>query len=411
MPNEQKKFQQIIDVSLEFAQAKDVDLLVEKILAAAIKLGNADAGSIYFENGETLQFHHAQNETGPGQFAPGPKLIYKTAANPVVPGSIVAYVAKTGEIVNIPDVSQLPADKPYVVECADAKSAPQQIQSILAFPLKNSQRKVIGVIQLLNPCNEDGEVVQIAEDDLPLIRLFANNATNAIERAQTTRARIMEILQVLTTLSNTEETAGHFNRIGAYAAALYETWARHKEIPQATIDVQKDTLKIAAMLHDIGKLAIPTIIRGKPRRLTAEEYATMKQHTIKGTQLLLKYAQSEIEKIAAEIALNHHENWDGTGYPGHVDPETGHVIPKYADEQGNPRGKKGQEIPVFGRVVAIADVYESLLASRVYRDAWKEIDVLVELRKGAGTQFDPEMIDAFFASLETIHTITRRYTD
>jgi response regulator RpfG family c-di-GMP phosphodiesterase len=127
--------------------------------------------------------------------------------------------------------------------------------------------------------------------------------------------------------------------------------------------------------------------------------------------LLLKYAQSEIEKIAAEIALNHHEHWDGSGYPGHVAPETGQVIPGYEDEDGKPRGKKEEEIPVFGRVVAVADVYEALLSNRVYRDAWKEIDVLNQLQKESGMKFDPEMVAAFFSKLDTIHAIAQRYPD
>jgi response regulator RpfG family c-di-GMP phosphodiesterase len=412
MPNEQKKFQQIIDVSLEFAQAKDVDLLLEKILGAARKFVNAEAGSIYIEDGDKLQYHHTQNETLQNQAAPEEKRIYRSSSlAPVEPDSIAAYIAKTGKIVNIADVQQLPEDTPYSLKHSYVSEPHHQVKSVFAFPLKNLKEKAIGVVQLTNPQNETGEISPIPEDDMPLIRLFANNAANAIERSRATRARIMGIIQVLTTLRNTEETVDHFNRIGAYSAEIYEVWAHKKNIPQATIESQKDTLRMAAMLHDIGKLAVPNIIRRKPGRLTDEEYETMKQHTLKGAQLLLKYAQSEIEKIAAEIALNHHERWDGAGYPGHVDPEPGHVLPGYEDEEGKARGKKGEEIPVFGRIVAVADVYESLLSRRVYRDAWKEADVLEQLRKGAGTQFDPEMIDAFFSSLDTIHAIAQRYPD
>jgi HD-GYP domain-containing protein (c-di-GMP phosphodiesterase class II) len=411
MPNEQKKFQQIIDMSLDFAQAKDMDLLLEKILGAARKFVNAEAGSIYIEDGDKLQYHHTQNKTLQNQSAPGEKRIYQSSLAPAEPDSIAAYVAKTGKIVNIADVQQLPEDTPYSLEHSYLSESHHQVKAVLAFPLKNLKEKAIGVVQLSNPQNETGEIGPISEDEMPLIRLFANNAANAIERARSTRARIMGIIQVLTTLRNTEETVAHFNRLGAYSAKIFEVWARKKKIPQAEIESQKDTLRMAAMLHDIGKLAIPNIIRRKPGRLTDEEYETMKQHTLKGAQLLLKYAQSETEKIAAEIALNHHERWDGAGYPGHVDPETGQVLPGYEDERGKPRGKKGEEIPVFGRIVAIADVYESLLSRRVYRNAWKEADVLEQLRKGTGTQFDPEIIDAFFSSLDTIHAIAQRYPD
>jgi HD-GYP domain-containing protein (c-di-GMP phosphodiesterase class II) len=411
MPDEQKKFQQIIDVSREFTQAKDLDLLLEKTLGAAKKLANAEAGSIYIKDEATLQYHHTQNEILQKELAPGEKLLYKSSLAPADPESIAAYVAKTGDIVNITDVQQLPNDVPYSLEHFHAERTHYQTKSVFVIPLKNPKREVIGVVELINPQDDSGKALPISEDDMPLIRLFANNAANAIERAQATRARIMGIIQVLTTLRNTEETVGHFNRVGAYSVEIYEAWASKKGISQETIVSQKNTLRMAAMLHDIGKLAIPNIIRRKPGRLTPEEYETIKQHTIKGSQLLLKYAQSEIEKIAAEIALNHHEHWDGSGYPGHVDPETGQTLPGYEDGEGKPRGKKGEEIPVLGRVVAIADVYEALLSSRVYRDAWKEIDVLNQLQKEAGMKFDPEMVDAFFSKLDTIHAIAHRYPD
>ena len=127
--------------------------------------------------------------------------------------------------------------------------------------------------------------------------------------------------------------------------------------------------------------------------------------------MLLKSAETNYEEIAVQIALNHHECWDGSGYPGHIDPLTGQVVSGYEDEQGKPRGKQGEEIPVFGRVVAIADVYDSLSCRRVYREALKESSVLKILERGAGRSFDSEMIDAFFFSLNTIRAIAQHFPD
>jgi HD-GYP domain-containing protein (c-di-GMP phosphodiesterase class II) len=168
---------------------------------------------------------------------------------------------------------------------------------------------------------------------------------------------------------------------------------------------------MAAMLHDIGKLAIPQSIRQKPDKFTAEEYKVMKQHTVKGAQMLLKTAQTEYEEVAAEIALNHHEYWNGSGYPGHIKIKNGQVITGNNNNQRRPRGKQGKEIPVFGRIVAIADVYDALSCRRVFREALQEEDVLKTLKKGAGRHFDPEMIGVFFSRLETIRAIAQRFPE
>jgi HD-GYP domain-containing protein (c-di-GMP phosphodiesterase class II) len=147
----------------------------------------------------------------------------------------------------------------------------------------------------------------------------------------------------------------------------------------------------------------------KPGRLNPEEYEQMKQHTVKGGRLFAD-PQSEFDQIAGEIALHHHERWDGTGYPGHVDLD-GNALLGYVRENGKPRGKKAEEIPLFARIVAIADVYDALSCRRVYKNAWAEEDVLAELKKEAGKHFDPEMIDAFFSSLDVIRAIAHQFPD
>jgi HD-GYP domain-containing protein (c-di-GMP phosphodiesterase class II) len=120
---------------------------------------------------------------------------------------------------------------------------------------------------------------------------------------------------------------------------------------------------------------------------------------------------SDFDEAASIVALNHHEFYDGNGYPGHIGLSDGKPLPGFANAAGGARGKQGEEIPVFGRMVAIADVYDALSSKRVYKEAWDQAQVLETMRSVSGKQFDPEMMDAFFASLDTIHSITQRYPD
>jgi HD-GYP domain-containing protein (c-di-GMP phosphodiesterase class II) len=162
------------------------------------------------------------------------------------------------------------------------------------------------------------------------------------------------------------------------------------------------------MLHDVGKVAISDTILKKPARFTPEEYKIMQQHTLYGAALF-DDPQSPTDVVAAEIALTHHENWDGSGYPGYVDPITDAVTK--ADGDGKPIGRKGEEIPLPGRIVAIADVYDALCSKRVYKEPWGEEETLAEMRNLSGTKFDPELIDIFFEILPNIRQTQKQYPE
>jgi len=155
-------------------------------------------------------------------------------------------------------------------------------------------------------------------------------------------------------------------------------------------------------------VAISDIILKKPGRFTPEEFQIMQHHTLYGASLF-DDVHSAIDKLAREIALTHHENWDGTGYPGWVDPVTS--IPLKVNTDGKPLGRRGEEIPFAGRIVAIADVYDALCSKRVYKEPWGENEVLEEMHKLSGTKFDPELLDIFFEVLPNIKQTQSLYPE
>jgi HD-GYP domain-containing protein (c-di-GMP phosphodiesterase class II) len=280
---------------------------------------------------------------------------------------------------------------------------------MLTVPLKNSRGECVGVLQLINAHDKNGKIISFSEDDETLIKPFAFYAAVAIERAQLTRTTIMRMIS-MAELRDPKETGPHVNRVAAYAVEIYETWAHKHGIEKEKVDKQRDTLRMAAMLHDVGKVAISDIILKKPEKFNDEEFEIMKQHTILGARLFLD-ARSDFDEVAAEVALNHHERWDGSGYPGFIDIVTGRPDTDGNKNGGTSPGKKGEEIPIFGRIVALADVYDALSSKRVYKNAWSEEKVLKTIREESGKHFDPEIVEAFFENLEVIKSIAHRYPD
>ena len=279
---------------------------------------------------------------------------------------------------------------------------------MLTFPIKTRSDDVIGVLQLINAIDADGQSVPFKTEDEPLINYFANNAALSVERARMTRAIIMRMIK-MAELRDPKETGGHVNRVAAFAVEIYENWARKKGMGEETIQAHRDILRMAAMLHDVGKIAIADAILKKPARLTPEERKVMEQHTVLGAKLFLE-RYSDFDEASMQVAVDHHEKWDGTGYPGYVDIATGEPLPGYEDGENGAKRKKSDEISAFGRVVAIADVYDALSNRRSYKEPWGEDQVLETLLADSGTHFDPDMIDAFFESIDVIRSVAKRYT-
>jgi len=408
MLTEKQKFGKIINLGIEITQVKDLDVLLERILKEARFLVNADAGSIYVKEDDKLKFSYTQNDTLQ-QRQPGRKLIYSTFKMPINNQSIAGYVANTGDLLNLQDAYKLSSTHPFSFNRTYDDLSGYRTQSMLTFPLKTNRGDTIGVLQLINAKNNKGKAAAFSKQDEPLVLHFANMAAVAIERAQMTRAMILRTIK-MAELRDPKETGAHVNRVASYSVAIYEHWAAKRDVPHEVLEKNRDILRMAAMLHDVGKVAIADAILKKPARLDDAEREIMKQHTYMGARLFTEQ-YSEFDDASSVVALNHHEKWDGTGYPGHINPFDAKVLPGYENSDGSPRSKKGEEIPVFGRLVALADVYDALSSKRAYKERWDEGAVLEELKISSGTHFDPEMVETFFACIDTIRNIAERYPD
>jgi HD-GYP domain-containing protein (c-di-GMP phosphodiesterase class II) len=415
MAFEQADYKAIIETDSELNKIQDFDLLLERILLEARKVVNADAGSIYvkeadIENGlkaEKLAIKYAQNDTILKGLAPGQKSIYSIFKIPIDEKSISGYCAHTRKLVNVTDAYNLPEGVPYTFSNAYDKISGYKTTSILAIPLITADGRLLGVIQVINARDAEGNTIPFSAHDEFLITHFAGNATTALERASMTRAMILRMIK-MAELRDPKETGAHVNRVASYAVEIYDRYAFHHGIDVDEQEKFRDTLKIAAMLHDAGKVAISDVILKKPGRFTPEEVIIMQGHTVSGAALF-DDPQSYLDIISRNIALCHHENWDGSGYPGWVDTMTG--LPQKTGADGKPLGRVGEEIPLESRIVAIADVFDALGSKRVYKEAWEETQVYDEIRKESGIKFDPELVDIFFEIIPSIKQIQSLYPE
>jgi response regulator RpfG family c-di-GMP phosphodiesterase len=222
-----------------------------------------------------------------------------------------------------------------------------------------------------------------------------------------TRAMILRMIR-MAEMRDPMETGAHVNRVAGFSVEIYEQWALRRNIAPKEIDKVRDTLRMAAMLHDVGKIATSDLILKKPERLDHKEYEIMKLHTLHGARLFLD-RQSDFDEAAGIVALNHHERWDGTGYPGYIDIHSGEPLPAHTAPGGGPLGKKGVAIPLFGRIVSLADVFDALCSNRSYKEPWSEERIFDYLEKENGRRFDPEIIEIFFSRLDVIRAIQARY--
>jgi HD-GYP domain-containing protein (c-di-GMP phosphodiesterase class II) len=409
MLTEKEKLEQLTILGIELNHIQDLDIMMEKILTESRLFVNADAGSIYIMENDRLRFTYTQNDTLQQRLEPGEKLIYSTFSIPVDKKTLAGYVTLTAQPLNLADVYKIDAASPYQFGRQFDETACYRTQSILTIPLATPGGKILGVLQVINARDANGRVVPFPDPDVMVMMHFAGIASVTLERAQMTRALLLRMIK-MAEMRDPKETGAHVNRVGGYAVELYEKWARRRSLPEKEIEKNRDLLRMAAMLHDVGKVGIADAILKKPGKLDNQEYETMKHHSVMGARLFAT-SQSDFDDTAAAVALNHHEKWDGSGYPGYIDVGSGRPLPEQALPDGRAAGKAGEAIPIFGRIVALADVFDALSSIRVYKPAWDEATVLETIKKDAGTHFDPELVDIFLGSLDLMRSVQQRYKD
>jgi HD-GYP domain-containing protein (c-di-GMP phosphodiesterase class II) len=391
----------ILSIIEKLNHISDIHALLDSVLFHARELTNAEAGSIYLIENGVLNFSYIHNDTL-FNASESSKYIYTSQALKIDNHSLAGYVALTGKPLVIGDVYHIPESMPFRFNVTFDHQSGYHTRSILAVPLITSQGKTVGVMQIINPLNQDRYLVSFTSRDQMVLSYFADNAAAAIERAMITQEIILRMIKMCE-LRDPKETGVHANRVGAYAAEVYHQWGSGRGIAAEEIKRTKDLIRIAAMLHDLGKIAISDLILKKPAKLNPEEFGIIKSHTIYGARLFY-HQESDLDALSAEIALNHHEKWDGTGYPGKIDN-------LYQESFSMGTGKRGEEIPISGRIVALADVYDALVSRRVYKNPWTEAMTVDYLKSQAGQHFDPEVVEAFFDIYDVITAIRAKYQE
>ena len=294
----------------------------------------------------------------------------------------VGYSVKSGEALLVEDA--------YADERFDRRSdnlTHYRTTSVMTVPLRDGNGKVMGVYQAIN---KKGDSAVFSKQDLERLALTAVYSAKTIESAQLTEelqkskdeleATQEELIHILGDISESRsrETGDHIQRVAeiSYKLAVYYG------LPQA----EAERIRLAAPMHDLGKVGIPDAVLNKPGRFTDEEFATMKSHAVRGEEILQK-SKRELLRFAATLAGAHHERWDGTGYP---------------------RGLKGEEIPLAGRICAVADVLDALASPRCYKPAWPEDKVREEFQKQRGKQFQPELVDVLLEHWDEMFDYFRR---
>jgi len=244
-------------------------------------------------------------------------------------------------------------------------------KTMMVIPMKDAQGKVTGAIQVINK-KDNADFTMEDLNHLKLASTYVSENIRSMLLLEEIDATQRELIQIMSIIgeNRSNETGAHVKRVAAYTKLLATLYGMDKT--EATL------VSEASPMHDVGKIAIPDHILHKPGSLNDEEWTIMKTHAELG-YTMLKNSKRILLTTAATIAYEHHERYDGTGYP---------------------RGLAGEQIHIYGRIVALVDVFDALNSKRVYKDAWKLDEIFTYFQAEKGKQFDPMLVDLLLANKE-----------
>jgi hypothetical protein len=367
------------EIGIALSSEQDLHKLLNQIVLEARCFCNAEAGSLYLREPQGLRFVVAQNDAIDRRAGQRDRTssLFSASLIPFTESSLAGYVGVTGKTLNIIDAYEIDSSLPFRFN---------PTRSMLLVPMSAPDGQVIGVLQLINARDGSGASVSFDERFSNLVRSLASQAAVAVRNAQLARQLKDAYRDTVVALSVAAEfrdrdTAAHILRMSHYCGVI----ARKLGLPEAEVEL----ILLASPMHDVGKLGVPDAILQKPGKLTDDEFREMQRHTIYGERIL-SISDAEILRISREIAASHHEKWDGTGYP---------------------HGLQGPEIPLNGRIAAVADVFDALCSRRCYKEPMpfdQAVALLVEQR---GRHFDPTIVDAFIAGIDDVSHFMEIYAD
>lgn len=383
------QIKKLIRIGAALTSEHDLNRLLDLIVTEARSLTNADAGSIYIKDGDHLDFLVSQNETLERRYKDHGLVMEKFKPFPMAISnqSIAGYVANNSETLNIANVREIPADRPYKWNPSFDEKNDYSTRSMLTVPMLDQQDQVIGVLQLINarPWPEQGqapseEVLPFDDLQVELLQSFASQAAVAVTNARLTASLKQAYLDTIYRLSvaaeyKDQDTANHIRRMSLYSKII--------AAGMGMSDREVELILYSSPMHDVGKLGVPDAILLKEGPLDPDERRIMENHTVYGARIM-EGSDSEIIEWSRRIALSHHEKWDGSGYPNKL---------------------KGEDIPVTGRIVALADVFDALTSARPYKKAWSFEEAIRTIKKDSGSHFDPRVVMAFLESIDEIREV------